>query len=297
MSSSQSIFLTISCASLLKDTDHRRVIVIAPDQPIIVVGALYANFGVDAVVIQESGPLTARQAVRLVSGEDVLKSFVINPGSSWPYLMKAAGSDLARGLSYVQAENSLGEALEAMERQRYGTVVVVNRNGEFAGVLTVSMVMRFMQENTELRAVLRKIRLRDIVRPYPPITVSPEETLNYAINKMLNSQVRRLVVEGHWKILSDRSIIRFLMRNAAALESLRDQPYSLLEAPIASLGSHLERPAACSYQDSLDEVLENVLASEALCALVGGNEGIVTPWDLTVRLYRFISENKVPSPA
>ncbi len=297
MSSSQSIFLTISCASILKETDHRRVEFIAPDQPIIVVGALLANFGVDAVVLQESEPLTARQAVRLVSSEDVLRSFVIKPGSLWPYLMKAAVSDLARSLSYVQAENSLGEALETMERQRYGTVIVVNRNGEFAGVLTVYTVMRFMQERAEIRAVLRKIRLRDIVRPYPPITVSPEETLNYAINKMLNSQVRRLVVEGHWKILTDRGIIRFLMSNAAAIESLRDQPYSLLEAPIASLSSHLQRPAASSYEDSLEEVLEKVLASEALCALVGGNERIVTPWDLTVRLYRFISENKVPSPA
>ncbi len=297
MSSSQSIFLTISCDRLLKDTDHRRVEVIAPDQPIIVVGALLANFGVDAVVLKEIEPLTARQAIRFVSGEDVLKSFVINPGSLWPYLMKAAVSDLARNLSYVQAENSLGEALEAMERQRFGTVVVINRNGEFVGVLTIYMVMRFMLERAEIRAILRKIRVRDIVRPYPPITVSPEETLNYAINKMLNSQVRRLVVEGHWKILSDRGIIRFLMSNAASLESLRDQSYSLLEAPIASLSSHLERPAASSYEDSLEEVLEKVLASEALCALVGGNERIVTPWDLTVRLYRFISENKVPSPA
>jgi len=296
MSSSQSIFLTISCASLLKDTAHRHVEVIAPDQPIIVVGALLANFGVDQVVLQESKPFTARQAVRIVSGEDVLKSFVINPGFSWPYLMKAAVSDLARSVSYVLAENSLGEALEAMERQRYGTVAVVNRNGEFVGLLTVYMVMRFILERAEIRAVLRKIRLRDIVRPYPPITVSPEETLNYAINKMLSSQVRRLVVEGHWKILSDRGIIRFLMGNAAVLESLRDQPHSLLERPIASLGVTLERPAFSNYEDSLEEVLENVLASEALCALVGGNERIVTPWDLTVRLYRFISENKVPSP-
>ncbi len=298
MTISQSLFSTISCSSVLKEGDGSRLQVLSPEQPLIVVGTLYANFNVESVVVAESLGPYSRHVVRFLGLDEVLSGLVTRPEILWPYLMKATVSDVAKNVSYVHGENTLSDALEAMRRQNYGVLIVLNKEAEFLGVLNLLMVLRLMHKREAIRAVLRKISLRDIVgNKYPTIRVSREESVHSVIHQMLNRRVRRLLVDGTGKIISDRGIICFLMGSAAKLESLRDRPYLLLDEPLSSLESYFESPGACASGDTVEEVLIELLRSEAKCVLVDGGQGIATPWDLTVKLHQFIAENPVPSPA
>jgi CBS domain-containing protein len=298
MSVSQSLFDTISCSSVLKEGDGSRIHVLSPEQPLIIVGALYASLDVESVVVAENFGLSTRQVVRFLGGDAVLRALVTRPETLWPYLMKAAVSDVARSVSYVQGENTLSDALQAMRRQGYGTLIVLNKEAEFLGVLNLLMILRVMHRREVFRAVLGKIKLSDIIaNNYATIKVSKDETVLGAVYHMLNRGVRRLLVDGEDKVVSDKSIIRYLMGSAAPLESLRDQPYLLLDEPLSSLESYFESPGACSSGDTVEEVLKELLKSEAKCVLVDGGQGIATPWDLTVKLHQFITENPVPSPA
>ena len=95
--------------------------------------------------------------------------------------------------------------------------------------------------------------------------------------------MRRLLVEGRGLIVSDSSILRALF--PGLLYELRDEPKRLLESSITSRRGVLVRPGRLDPDLSSLDAMRSILSLESRCLVNEELNAILTPWDLTVKLW------------
>jgi hypothetical protein len=101
---------------------------------------------------------------------------------------------------------------------------------------------------------------------------------------MVDSGVRRLYVRGLDKVVSDSSIVRGMY--PMLMHELRDDPDKLLRRRLVELPGLLEKPGVVTRADDANQAMGKLLAVESRCLMPNPRDSILTPWDLTVKLWK-----------
>jgi CBS domain-containing protein len=90
----------------------------------------------------------------------------------------------------IDEEADIFEAAQLMDKNDVGCIVVIDKNGKPAGIITErDMITRVLAKNI----LANKIKAKKVMTS-PLITISPDETLTEAARKMSRLNVRRLGV-------------------------------------------------------------------------------------------------------
>jgi CBS domain-containing protein len=120
----------------------------------------------------------------------------------------------------VQRWTAVRFAAELMQREDVGSLPVIEENGVLAGVVTDrDIVVRLVAVGKDAeRAQVEEILTED------PVTVTPEESLDTALELMAKHQVRRLPV------VVDRQLIGMLAQADVAQEAKAKKAGQVLES-------------------------------------------------------------------
>jgi len=99
-------------------------------------------------------------------------------------------------------------AVAKMYAANVGSVVVLERDGRLAGIVTERDIVRFLAQEVDLKTPLGQVARKQV------ITASPDETIISAAVKMIENNIRHMpVVEGSRVIgvISIRDALRALL--------------------------------------------------------------------------------------
>lgn len=113
--------------------------------------------------------------------------------------------------------------------------------------------------------------------------ISQDVTVFAAVRTMLDRHARRLFVTGPGLVLSDRSVIKWLL-SPSNVTKLKDSPKQLMATTIGSISEVLHAPSFVSPDTDGTTALELILKNDAHCVITEDLKHILTPWDLTVKL-------------
>jgi CBS domain-containing protein len=173
----------------------------------------------------------------------------------------------------ISEEKSLENLLDLFLQRRFGFAYVERTGGTLLGGFANLRDLIKLYE----RSLIRTDLLVGDVASYPVVSMSLDSDLRSVMDKMVRKNVRRVLVSGTQKIISDREIISHVS-SIFRLGEVSKNPSGLLDARLGDLKStqprsiELELPIA----EAARIVYEN--GGSLLCG-----EGIVTPWDLVIK--------------
>lgn len=98
---------------------------------------------------------------------------------------------MSEGVVTVEEDLPLEDALELFSRHHFHGLPVVNSRGEAVGIIRDSDILAVFMRRDPSVANLRMVK--DIMSSPPP-TISPQEGVHKAVEKMFSNQTRLLVV-------------------------------------------------------------------------------------------------------
>lgn len=257
--------------------------VVSSRQPALVAAALLASQEASHVVVADHGQSEEQYIVEgVVTGREILGLLVKNQ-EVWRHVMRVTSGEISRPVPSADRRDSLASLLQLMSGYGVGFALVNDGRPRIVDLLTV---LRYSAIKKPVRSFLRNYRAADVCSGPEVLSIRQDQTVLESIHLMLNKGVRRLVVEDSRVILSDRSAVSFLFGSIQSMEMARDSPERLLNLPVGELGEFLQQPSIVAAGDDLETVLDSLLASEAKCCLLRDGSGIITPWDLTVKLFQ-----------
>ncbi|MEM0481582.1 MAG: CBS domain-containing protein [Nitrososphaerota archaeon] len=260
-------------------------------QPALVAGALLASQGASHVVVADHGQSEEQYIVEgVITGREILGLLAKNH-EVWRHVMRVTSGEISRPVPSLDRRESLAALFGLMSEFGVGFALVNDRR---PGMLDLLTVLRYSAAKRPLWSFLRSYRAADVCSGPEVLSIESDQTVLESIHLMLNKGVRRLVVEDRHAILSDRSVVKFLFGSIQNMELTRDSPERLFNLPVGELDEFLLHPAVVASGDDLEIVLDRLLASEAKCCLLEDGGGIITPWDLTVKLFLRLSAETRP---
>ncbi len=113
----------------------------------------------------------------------------------------------------------------------------------------------------------------------PIFSLSKDASLKQALNKIIGRQVRRILISGTQRIVSDRQVIDYVFRIFKLDEDGR-KPSGLLDADF-----DLEniRPQRVGSKTKINKAAPSLYARGGKGGCLGCDNGVVTPWDVTMK--------------
>ncbi|MEM0381458.1 MAG: hypothetical protein QW580_02155 [Nitrososphaerota archaeon] len=265
-------------------------VAVSPQQPVIVPATILGSMEVSCVVVVDRDKSPDQPVIEGVIGGREIAHMLVKNTDVWRHFMRVTAREASIPPSLIAEDNTLADLLNQMSNSGYGVAVV---GGLRPRVLDLLIVLRYLRIKSPAMAMLTKYRAADF-SSRKVLSIGMDFTVRESVHLMLNKGVRRLIVEPSKLILSDRSVIGFCFGSIQGMEMIRDNPDALLDQTIGELGEFLLKPAIIDANDNLATVLNALLASEAKCCLLDGGDGIITPWDLSIRLYQKVSAQARP---
>jgi predicted transcriptional regulator len=235
---------------------------------------------IDAIAIIENN-----YAKGMLVGYNIISLINKHGNNIWSALYKTRAIDIAWSVLTISMNETLFYLIKNFQEKNMGYSLVLENNKPIS-IIGLLDIIKFYAY-TGITNQLKNIRVYDLLSK-PLIKISAETSLKEAISIMLNKRVRRLFIEKFNLILSDRSIIRKLL-TFPLIERLRDKPREVLAMPIRSLTPMLQKPGIISHNNTFDTAVNTLLESEAHCLVTDDFSGILTPWDLVVKTFSWLS--------
>ncbi|MDW8073123.1 MAG: hypothetical protein RMJ28_02655 [Nitrososphaerota archaeon] len=257
-----------------------------PHQPVLVPAAMLAVQEIPCIVVSDAGKTPAQiTEVSVVDAGQMIRR-LIEYQDVWRYLMRLTAEEAARPIPTLRMGDTLETLLNEMSEARVDLAFVRSEKGRRPRIVDLLTILKYYSIKSHIRSFLRDFKAAGICSGPPLVSVEIVHTLRESMKLAVNKGVRRLVVKPSNTILSLRSIVRFFFGSIQSVELLRDDPERILNLPVGELGDFLQQPGVVNADDSLVTVCDRLLASDAKCCLLSGGNGIITPWDLTVKLYQ-----------
>ncbi|GBC71930.1 hypothetical protein HRbin02_01719 [Candidatus Calditenuaceae archaeon HR02] len=262
---------------------YESTFIVSSGRPALEAAALLASQEAAGVIVADYGQSGEQYTlIGVVTAREIL-GLLVRDRDVWRHVMRVASGEISRPAPSLDRRDDLSGLFERMSAYGVGLALINDVRPKAVGL---SAVLRYMAVKKPLRSILRNYLASDIRSGPEVLSVRIDQTVLESIHLMLNKGVRRLVVEDGRKILSDRSIIRFLFGSIQNMELARESPERLLNLPLGELAEFLQEPALAGAGDNLETVLNRLLASEAKCCILDDGRGIITPWDLTIKLFQ-----------
>lgn len=258
-------------------------VVVSSRQPALVAAGLLASQEATHVVVADYGQSEGHYVIEgVITGREIL-GLLVKDSEVWRHVMRVSSGEISRPVPYANRRDSLLMLFARMSEFGVGFALVDDTRPRVVDLLAV---LKYSATNRSLRSFFRNYKASDISSGPEVLSVNTDQTVLECIHLMLNKGVRRLVVEGSRMILSDRTVVRFLFGSTDSMELVRDNPERLFNMSVGELGELLQHPAVVASGDDLEVVLDRLVTSEAKCCLLRDGDGIITPWDLTVKLFQ-----------
>ena len=223
--------------------------------------------------------LRARKVTGRAGGFEIVKVLREIRDFGFQHLMGRKIADVCKervGLvAWRGVKDSLQSLLDAMLRTEFGHACIVEDRWLLA---TVSLrdIIRYATSLVTATGV----QVADLANP--AISLPSDATVSELLDLMVTKRVRRVVVEaGGGKVADDRCVVEHAF-SAEGLTVLRDRPDDFFNLPLGNLP--LREATSIDGKADVAEAWGAIYTSPAECLLVDGK--IVTPWDLTLRVYR-----------
>jgi signal-transduction protein with cAMP-binding, CBS, and nucleotidyltransferase domain len=170
---------------------------------------------------------------------------------------------------------SLKDLVASMRARGWGFARV--RLGEAQHLVTILDVAMFLASSGTLERT--SLRLLDIASENV-VSVGRDSTVFELMSVMLSRRVRRVVLEGEDYVITDRSILQYLVSNPV-LEMLRDNPSKVMDTTIDALLGYAGNPVILSRDTALSVAVRKLVEREPHTVLTEDKRCILTPWDIT----------------
>ncbi|HEY6283529.1 MAG TPA: CBS domain-containing protein [Nitrososphaerales archaeon] len=258
----------------------RSLQVVKEEDPLRIVMAHLRSLDASSVVVTDKGG----KPVGTIGGFNVL--FLIASGPFDPYT--SIQNVMAKFATWpppaVPKGTALTVALDLMKKERLGHVVILGPSGEPVGLVGLIDIARFLARSgiNELGAWTigdLALALRRVVETTETFRVAD------SIRLMVNNDIRRLYVRSLDVVLSDRSLVNWLLEEDVMAQLRKVSDIELLATQVRELKGFMHAPGQVRRDTSLAEALKVVVESESRCALVDNARGLVTPEDLVLGLH------------
>lgn len=229
-----------------------------------------------SVIVDESGSTKG-----VIGGYNILLLVVAGPFDISTTINHVQTGMITWHVYRVKPEQGLDGVIEGIATSKRGHVVVENDEGKPIRALGLLDILRFYQKSGAIDEVKSRT-LRDM-NLAARLEATEDSTVSELSKLMINRHLRRLAVRGTGKILSDRSIIKWLLEGDIS-QRVPDRTTEILNSKITELAQYLETPSSVTLDTDILKATELLLESEARCLLVDDGEQIVTPMDLALRI-------------
>jgi predicted transcriptional regulator len=229
-----------------------------------------------SVIVDESGSTKG-----VIGGYNVLLFVVAGPFDISTTINHVQTGMVTWHVFRVKSEQGLATVIEGMVDRKRGHVVVEDDMGKPIHVVGLLDILRFYDKSGAIDHVKsRTLRDMDLAAR---VEIAKDSTVSESAKLMINRHLRRLAVKGTGKVLSDRSIVNWLLE-ADVSRKMPDPSKDVLDSEVAELDKYLETPKPVNLDADLSKATRLLLESDARCLLVEGGEQIVTPLDLVLRI-------------
>jgi hypothetical protein len=198
-----------------------------------------------------------------------------SPEKVWASLYRTTVYDVGWFTLPAETFMSLKDLVASMRARGWGFARV--RLGEAQHLVTILDVAMFLASSGTLERT--SLRLLDIASENV-VSVGRDSTVFELMSVMLSRRVRRVVLEGEDYVITDRSILQYLVSNPV-LEMLRDNPSKVMDTTIDALLGYAGNPVILSRDTALSVAVRKLVEREPHTVLTEDKRCILTPWDIT----------------
>lgn len=209
----------------------------------------------------------------------------VKDGGIWRLVAKKVGEVCDRSVPQVGSKDTLASVLNSMNSAKFGHGCVLEKNGELVATIALKDVVSYLS-GLDVKAGLQ---VKEIASP--AVSLPSEATITDLLNTLLTRRIRRVLVRGLEKqVIADDKVLARQAFSHEGLLALRYTPKIFFERQLSSLA--LADPGTIRSDKDVAEAWSLIYKNPAECLLVEGENKILTPWDVVLKVY---SLGKFPS--
>ncbi len=261
---------------VLPEIFQRPYAVVEPSTKTQVALCLLAFHEVDALPV---GFTSATGKKFVVSGYSCLSKLLQTNPSKYGKFLDQPSEEICVELATVSADRDIEALLKIFEETRFGFAWVENAGRSNMGALAS------LRDLLPLfgRSIMSTDMAVEDVATYPVFSLSEDTSLKQALEKMIEKKIRRVLITGTQKMISDRQIIDYVFR-IARLDEAGRKPSGLLDANLDDLVSI--RPQRISSKIGINKAAALLYAKGGRGGCLVCDKGVVTPWDMIMKPWR-----------
>jgi CBS domain-containing protein len=245
------------------------------DEPIILAGVHLSALEVEAVASLDKDGC----ADGIILGYCVLR--LVSPKNLWSVFYQTKVTTVKLPALTATPKDDLQKTVNRIMNKGWGYAVVVDERGKPTNLVGLLDLAAFYLKSGVASALSDKY-VKDKAST-PLFSVKQDVTVLGAIQAMLDKHARRLLVEESGKVLSDRSVIKWLL-SPDNMTKLRDSPKEIMASKVSAMDEVLHIPTFVDPDTNGETALDLITKNDAHCVITKDRTQILTPWDLTVRL-------------
>ena len=207
---------------------------------------------------------------RFLSGYSILAGLVRgNPVESYKWLFEPCANH-SLSIKVLSADDGLGDLLKLFSATRFGFTVITQ--GRLRAMVGISDVLQLYEEGT----LDTDLKAKEVASK--TITVNGKVPLQAALRTMFENKVRKLVLRGGRRMVSDREIISYVF-SPRKLKLTRDSPRSLAQTKLDEvMPVEVEKVAGDTPLREVAVALPRASGNTVIC-----ERGVITPWDAVMK--------------
>lgn len=216
--------------------------------------------------------MDGKDPIGFIGGKIFLSELVKNPTYSF-FKNKKSKEIMTTGMQVFQSKTLLSEILKIWKNSKIA-FSAVQKDGKLYALSIRNLLLLISELNSP-------IKLSDLPKK-SIVTFSNDDSIGDIISKMLTNNVRRLVLDGMNRIISDRTLLTDICLDMNYLK------YTENVLNLSSTVLNTESPIVLTNDMTISELAHEFI-SDIIHPAVIYDENIITPMDLLIAAY---GENK-----
>lgn len=208
----------------------------------------------------------------VVYGYSCINAFLQTEPKDYGKLLEQPCEAVSDEPATISAERDLENLFGLFFRRRFGFAWVEEGGSGLGGFATLRDLMTLYREGK----IKTDLRVGDVAS-YPIVSMPSDSNIKDVLELMVKKNNRRIMISGTESVVSDREIIDHIF-STYRLPGASQKPSRVLDGKLSDLKS--KQPRKVDLELRIDEAVGMIYESGG-CLTCG--DGIVTPWDLTIK--------------
>jgi CBS domain-containing protein len=261
----------------LPEIFDRTYTVLEPETTVHLAFCLFSFHGMDALPVGFGTSAGKKKLV--ISGYSCLSKLLQSDPQEYKRFLDQPSEAVSVELATISGDSDLADLFSLFDKTRLGFAWVEDTSGSKIGGFASMRDLLGLYGKSVIRA---NLTARE-VESSPVLSLPGDTTLKQALEKMIKSRVRRVLISETQRIVSDRQIIDYVFCISKLGETSR-KPSALLDANLGDLESIL--PERVSPDAKVNEIAGKLFANSTKGDCLICEKGLVTPWDMIIKPWR-----------